>query len=749
MLPRLPKLLKTETAANVVEPEMEHARGVVDYIIREQPSFDGLTNWYLLSCRDPKTNKMFTALGSAFQIHVNDYLEFSGKWQQSKYRKEKEFKFNIAVKCDDDAFGAYAMLSFVFGQKRAKNIFDYYGDALLAYNTFKDSPEQFLMDSKQIKGIGKRIIEKGREKFEKHISVDKLYLRFSRYGISVNIAIKIVKEWGELTNKIIDENPYALLNIDGCIFETVDRIARNYYHIGIDDSRRVEAGVTSCLKYAIHNGNCYMRLQDLIIQSAKKLAINYSSTNEKIAELIREKKLILDKKDGEKDGEVIYFPHIYYAEEYVAKNLMRRLRKNRLADKDKMNNYIEWYQKQKHITLAPKQIEAVVMACTNQFSIISGPPGSGKTTIIDLVCNIFRDSMPKASIALAAPTGRAAKRMMETTKLPASTVHRLLGSTPRGEFIYNERNKIPNLDVLIVDEFSMEDVLIFHHLLKALDDNTILILVGDKDQLDSVDCGQVLNDLLRVNSIPKSILDEIYRQKSGSTILNRVMDFKHQRMPDLTSSNDFDFLETKDNTLSVVLNEYFYSVDEYGLENTSLLIPQNKGDIGVNAMNVLIQNKVNPPSPQKEEMVLGKRVFREGDLVLQLINRAEKHVYNGMVGKITEIVLGEDKLDDYIVVDFDGHVVEYYRDDMDEIKLAYAMTVHKAQGSEYRNVIMLLDEQHIFMCKKRLIYTGMTRAKERLVIVGQSSVLKHAIETKEKERNTMLQERCQKYEEEE
>ena len=342
--------------------------------------------------------------------------------------------------------------------------------------------------------------------------------------------------------------------------------------------------------------------------------------------------------------------------------------------------------------------------------------------------------------------------MSEATGMEASTIHRLLGYNPETGWKYNEHNPL-QVDLLIVDEFSMVDIVLFERLMKAISSDTVVILTGDKDQLPSVDPGQVLEDLIDVDYIPKTILEKIYRAVDGSTTLPRALDFNFQeRVPDLTDAQDFAFIETPESDIQAtkdeVLQLYLKKVTQWGVENVCLLEPQNKGDIGCDVMNVEIQAILNPYDEDKPEMKVGfKKIIRVGDRVLQLKNHPEFNLFNGMVGNVIDCIYSDTKNsnEDRIVVDYDGMEHTYLREEFDELRLAYAMTIHKTQGSEYKCSIMLMDGLHRFMIKKRLVYTGMTRNKNELFIVGQKNMMQHALDNKERKRNTMLTELLEQY----
>lgn len=737
------------------DDSLERIRAVVKYRIIPNTfvNSDELL-WCVMSVQSPLDKKTFNVVGTTNHHSVGDYLEFIGEWKKGKTGKD-EFHFLCAIRVDDDIVGATSMLAFLFGPKKAERIIDSYSNnALEALNTFKTFPDVFREDMKSVKGIAEKTIQKAEEKQIKYQAIDSLYFKFVKFGLSLNNALKLLKLWGNKAADIIDENVYSLIHVDGFSFETIDRIGREYYKFSEDDGRRIEAYIIQVLKRATNNGDCYLNLEGnngLIQQAQKGLSVNDTLIRERIIELLDNHKLNKRLKGSQI---VIYLPYIYKAEANVAAMVSTAVRKNNIVKESKVKALIEEYENLKGFKLADKQKEGIYKSSINQFSIISGPPGSGKTTLIDCICYIFKQQKKHCHIKLAALAGKAATRMSEATGMEASTIHRLLGYNPETGWKYNASNPMTGVDLLIIDEFSMVDIGLFSRLLEAVSKDTVVILTGDKDQLPSVDCGQVLEDLIKVDYIPKTILQKIYRAVDGSTTLPRALNFNYDEVvPDLTKAADFEFFETSaedvEETKDTILNLYFEKVKQWGLKHVCLLEPQNKGDLGATIMNQEIQNVLNPKSPDKAEVSIGhKRVVRVGDRLMQLKNKPENEIFNGMVGTVTDCFVSPTKnfREDTITVQFDDGIEHTYaREDFDMIQLAYAMTIHKTQGSEYKCSIMLADAHHEFMIKKRLIYTGWTRNKNELFIVGQKNMIAHALKNKETERNTMLTDLLKQY----
>lgn len=724
----------------------ESIRAWVDYVVQPKGFLKSdEMMWCVMMVKNPLTNKKFKVVGNTCSHSVGDYLEFCGEWKERQGKME--FHYAYAMRVDDDLVGATSMLAFLFGPKSAKRIMESYEEnALEAIELFKDSPQTFKDDMRLVKGIGPKKIEKAYEKHKNSVNIQSLFYKFCKFGLSLNKASKLIHMWGNEAHKIIDNNVYSLINVDGFSFDTIDRIGLNYYNFDEEDGRRIEAYIIEVLrKNSAFSGDCFMYLEannGLISEVQSKLLVSDSLIRERIIELLDNKKL---RKAMNGNKVVIYLNHIYKAEKNVAQMISSATRKNRIIKEGKIDELITQYEQFKGFSLAEKQKEGIKTSSINQFSIISGPPGSGKTTLIDCICYIFKSHKKTMKIKLAALSGKAADRMKEATGLEASTIHRLLGYNPDIGWKYNEKNPIPDVDLLIIDEFSMTDIVLAERLLKAINIDTVVIFVGDKDQLPSVDCGQVLEDLIDVSYIPKTILEEIYRQSDGSTTLPRAMKFNFQnKVPDLTPAKDFEFIETSSDIIEIretTLKLYKEKIKEWGIKNVCLLEPQNVGELGADILNMLLQNEINPKATNKNEIRVGyKKIIREGDRVIQLKNIAENNLFNGMVGTVLECIPSPQKnnSEDCFTVDYDGMEYTYKREEFDYVKLAYALTVHKTQGSEYKCVIMLLVEQHSFMIRKKLVYTGMTRNKNELFFIGEKKMIEHALLNKDIKRKTLL-----------
>lgn len=541
---------------------------------------------------------------------------------------------------------------------------------------------------------------------------------FLGHGISTKNLALIQGHYQEDTLNVLQNNPYQLIeDIDGIGFKTADDLALK---IGVDplDENRLKAAVLYCLKErCFQTGGTYQYYESFYSMFNKLIqGIFKEKFNELLNELISEEKII-------QEGEKYYSYDLYHSEQIIVEAIKRWLRE----PKEEYSNILEEIEKiEEELSLQydKKQKEAIESFIENPLMIITGGPGTGKTTIVQGLLKIYQAINRDAKVALIAPTGRAAKRMSEITGLEACTIHRLLKWDMHSNvFAMNEDNPL-DYDLLIIDEFSMVDSLLFSHLIKASYKVSKILLVGDDQQLPSVAPGTVLKNLLDIEDIPKLKLTHIYRQSQESGIIQlahhlRNDDYQQQIFldyPDLyfQHSSNTDIVKNIELLIQKAIDEGFNEND------IQVLAPMYQGVGGINAFNESLQALFNPPSVTKNELKVGRRVFREGDKILQLKNRVDDNVFNGDIGKLVEICYKDnfEYLEDTIIVDFDGVFVEYTPGDFSTITHAYCISIHKAQGNEFPIVIMAVLNDYYIMLRKNLIYTGITRAKRTLFVVG-------------------------------
>ena len=558
------------------------------------------------------------------------------------------------------------------------------------------------------------------------------------YGISASKASKIYRKYGPDSVAIIKRDPYRLCrDIWGIGFLTADRIA---LAVGLpkDSPLRARAAVVHTLRTeADESGHCWTSEPDLLLHAQELVGISVEVLAEALKAEIDEGRVV-------KEEDRLYLRDLWAAERRVAaklKDLLSTLPSFAPIDPDKA---VAWWEKKAGFTLAPAQLRAVRKSISSKVSIVTGGPGVGKTTIIRALVEIFaaRTGAHKINVQLGAPTGRAAKRMTESTGAPAQTLHRLLKYNPQtNEFTFNEEKPLPG-DVFIFDETSMVDIRLMADLVAALPRRATLILVGDTDQLPSVGPGNVLHDLIRSGAIPTSQLTEIFRQdNSGLIVRNAHHVNAGEPFETRSGASDFYFIPQDDpaKALDYALDFMVTRIPRHfhmePLQDVQVLTPMRRNLLGSENLNAAIQQRLNGTGPSIQR---GGMCFRVGDRVMQLRNNYDKDVFNGDVGFVQEVQTADRSL----IVLFDGKPVEYRAGDLDELTLAYATTIHKSQGSEYPAVIVLLHRQHFMMLQRNLLYTAITRGRKLVLVIGAAWAVKQAIETNTvRERRTTLAER--------
>jgi exodeoxyribonuclease V alpha subunit len=580
--------------------------------------------------------------------------------------------------------------------------------------------------------------------WEEQKEIKEIMIFHQGHGVSASYAAKIYRQYGSQSIEIVRENPYRLArDIYGTGFITADRIAQ---HLGIDPHSliRAKAGLLYVLNQLTEEGHVYYPEVQLIHKAKEILHVDEDVIFQAVGELSREKELFLEDLDSEDNLKAVFPVPLYVAESGVARRLMDLKESPSNIRPIHPEKAIKWVEQKLNIELAEKQEEAVLLAATSKVLIITGGPGTGKTTIITAILRIFQEL--KLRILLAAPTGRAAKRMHEATGCEAKTIHRLLEYSPhRGGFKKDETDPL-EADVAIIDEASMVDTLLMYHLLKALPSHAHLILVGDIDQLPSVGPGNVLKDIIKSGRFTVVTLAEIFRQAQESMIVVNAHKVNEGQFPvlkemDKPEKTDFQFIqeEEPEEILQTILDLCSERIPrQFGfhpLREIQVLAPMHKGLIGVANLNVELQKKLNPGHSGISH---GAWNFRLGDKVMQTVNNYDKDVFNGDIGWISKIEPEQRE----VAIDFDGRIVPYDYSDLDEVILAYAVSVHKSQGSEYPVVILPVSTQHYLLLQRNLIYTGITRAKKLVVMIGTKKALAIAIRNnKPQRRYTLLSER--------
>ena len=631
------------------------------------------------------------------------------------------------------------------------------------FRIIEEEPERLV----EVRGISERKARETSEQVEEKKDMRRAMIYLQKYGISTRLAVKIYRYYGMRVYKVLEENPYQLAdNIDGVGFKTADEIAAR---IGIhtDSDYRIKSGLFYTLQQAVGEGHIYLPEEALVRRAGELLGVEIQDIGKHVMDLCIEKKTVM--KEGE-DGIRIYPAHYYYLELNTAK-MLHDLNIDCELPEDMIERRLRKVEETEQIELDAMQHKAVIESIRHGLLVLTGGPGTGKTTTINTMIRFFDSE--GMSILLAAPTGRAAKRMTEATGYEAQTIHRLLEvnvnpeeTDSAGGFMRNRQNPL-EADVIIIDEMSMVDLPLMHALLLAVVPGTRLVLVGDVDQLPSVGPGSVLKDIITSECFPVVTLTRIFRQAGESDIVVNAhrINAGEPVVPD-NKSRDFFFLRRQDadTIIGVAIMLIQKKLPRYvGVrpDEIQVMTPTRKGLLGVERLNTILQRYLNPQDPKKAEQEINGRLFREGDKVMQIKNNYQLEwevttkfgltvdkgagVFNGDMGVITEI----NQYTENIEVEFDeGRRVKYGFDAVEELELAYAITVHKSQGSEYPAVIIPLLQGPRFLYNRNLLYTAVTRAKKCLTIIGSDTVFQEMIQNKnEQERYTSLAQRIREFRE--
>jgi len=667
---------------------------------------------------------LVTVLGSAADVHVGEHIQASGQWQQ---HREHGLQFRasflqVVPPSSIEGIRRYLGSGFIkgIGPHLSERLVKAFGEGVL--EVIERTPERLLA----VDGIGKTRLGRITSGWAEQKVVREIMVFLQSHGVGTSRAVRIFKTYGADAIPLVRENPYRLArDIRGIGFITADQIAQK---LGIPKTSmlRARAGITYALLQAIENGDCGLPEAELLTLAQKLLEVERRLLADALALELSAGSVVADTIN---EQPCVFLPHLRHAEDAIAASI-RNLQAGRppwpAIDAEKA---IDWVEARLGVTLAPGQRDAVVKAMSSKTLIVTGGPGVGKTTIIRAILTILRAK--GVTPLLAAPTGRAAKRLAETTGLEAKTIHRLLEFDPKGGGFLRCKELPLESDLLVLDETSMIDVPLMASLLKALPQTAALLIVGDVDQLPSVGPGQVLADLIGSGQLPVARLTEIFRQATASRIIVNAHRVNAGAMPELATpdgDNDFYFVEAADaediaaKIVKVVADRIPARFALAPIRDVQVLCPMNRGAAGARALNLALQAALNTRESGTTIERFGF-TYRIGDKVMQIVNNYDREVFNGDIGFITEI----DHDGGELTIDIDGRSVVYPFGELDEVVLGYATTIHKSQGSEYPAVVIPVATQHYAMLQRNLLYTGMTRGKRLVVLVGQRKAVAIAV----------------------
>lgn len=672
-------------------------------------------------------NEPVTVVGNIIAPNPGEFLQVRGSWVDHPRfgRQLKIESHTVKTPATIDGIKNYLGSGLVkgIGPVMASRIVKEFGEKSL--EIIDNKPEALTI----IEGLGPKRVEMIKKAWQDQREIRDVMIFLRSHGVGSGHATKIYKQYGNNSVNLVTRNPFRLASeIFGIGFNTADKIAGE---LGFDknSSVRAEAGIIYVMNNLAEEGHVYYPFVLLKEKCREMLEIDHEIFFKAIENLTHEKKLMIedlneDQPGNESDGKAVYLIGYHTSEADIANDLLRISSSPRNIREINFNKAIQWAQKKTGIKLAENQIKAVKAAVSDKVMVITGGPGTGKTTIINVIIRIYREL--NCRILLSAPTGRAAKRMSEATGYPAKTIHRTLEYNPQKRGFQRDRNNLLETDVLILDEVSMIDSALMHQLLKALPDNVILVMVGDINQLPSVGAGNVLKDIIRSDKITCIMLNKIFRQAVESRIIVNAHRIKNGLIPEFSNPGDgpedFFFIEQEDpeKVLGIIKELVSTRIPKrFGLDpvnDIQVLSPMHKGVVGIGNLNKTLQQNLNPTDIK---LIKGEKSFRINDKVMQIRNNYDKEVFNGDVGRIASI----DPESQEVIVCYEGSYIPYDFNELDELVLAYAISVHKSQGSEYPAVILPLLSQHYILLQRNLIYTAITRGKRLVVIVGTKKAL--------------------------
>ncbi len=711
----------------------EELTGIIERVV-----FANDENGYSVVKLKGKLQDDIQIVGHFSSIQLGETISCKGKWKfHPKYGKQFDVaSYTLTIPNDAASIQKYLEAGNIrgIGAVNAKRIVDHFGDKAL--EIIDKDPSRL----REIEGIGEKKLEGIKKHWGEHKGSRDIMVFLQGHGIGPSMSKKIFRRYGEKCLETVKTNPYVMTyDVDGIGFKTADTIAKNF-GISANDPMRVEAGIEYVLQELSDDGHvCYPEVE-IIALAGEKLGVDGADLNRALTSLEEKKRIIRKPLPTTEEEELfVWLRPLFFAELGIAKQIKRLRRAASAIREIKIEKAADWVQEKLGITFAPGQITALETSFREKVHIVTGGPGTGKSTITRAILSVH-EKLTK-EIILCAPTGKAAKRLSEITQKKASTIHVILEYDPTtGLFKKNMTNQL-NCDLMIIDEASMIDTLLFFSLLKALPDGAKVVCIGDIDQLPSVGAGCVLKDIIESRAIPVSRLSQIFRQEKGSRIVINAHDINKGVFPELEiheEKSDFLFYqiespeELKEKLISLVAQEVPSIYGFNPLTDIQVLAPMRKGIIGVEQLNHALQERLNPNPTLVNRL---GQPFKVGDKVMQIKNNYNKQIFNGDVGFIEEIHV--DLM--YLMIQFDSKPVKYEFSELNQIVLAYAASVHKFQGSESPCIVMPIHSSHYMLLQRNLLYTGITRAKKLVVLLGTKQAIALAIKNdKVEKRHTGL-----------
>ncbi len=709
-------------SSNTSGSSIETISGVIERVTFHSEE----SGFCVLKVKTKEQRDLVTIVGSSMTVTPGEYVDATGHWITNR-------EYGLQFQAQELRLVLPSTLAGIekyLGSGLVKGVGPHFAKLLVkafgenVFNIIEKNPEKLF----ELSGIGQHRQQKIVQSWQDQQKIREIVVFLHSHGVGTARAVRIYKTYGQKAIELLREDPYRLASdIRGIGFKTADALAERL-GISRQSLQRARAGLKHVLHEICSGGHCAVNQEKLIEESCTLLEIEADTIQEALRLEHAEGRIVMEEMTGENH---VFLSHLYEAEVGVVKLLKTLLhQKKTWAEALNIEKSIAWVENETKMALSRSQRKAISIALKNKVVIITGGPGVGKTTLVNSILKILRSHTQK--IMLCAPTGRAAKRLSESTGMEAKTIHRLLEFDPKNYGF--KRNEFSPLEVelLVVDEVSMIDLSLMYRLLKAIPPHCTLILVGDADQLPSVGPGMVLANLIESEVIPTLRLTEIFRQAATSQIIVNAHKINKGYIPKLKNEpgelSDFYFVEANtpelihEKLLQIVTDRIPKRFKLDPVRQVQVLVPMNRGGLGARALNIALQKHLNPNIQQLKVSRFGSD-FAVGDKVIQTVNNYDKEVFNGDIGFIKTIDYEESEL----LIEFDNRAIPYELDELDEISLAYATSIHKSQGSEYEAVVMPIAMQHFTLLERNLIYTGVTRGKSLVVVLGQAKALAMAI----------------------